>query len=118
MDYQTNRADRRKVWQNMHSMHKAGNYKLECAFTSDDRYVISGSECGAIVAYPVEDPASSTRRQGNQPTPFKLQRHKAPTCSVAACPQSSRPWLVLSASYDGTAIVWADRDEAEHCLED
>ena len=98
-------------------MHKAGNYKLECAFTSDDKYVVSGSECGAVVVYPIKDPVPN-QMQMAESKGFKLQRHAAPTCSVAACPQSSRPWLMLSASYDGTAVVWASRDEAENCLDD
>jgi mitogen-activated protein kinase organizer 1 len=120
VDYQTNRADRRKVWQHMNSLHKAGNYKLECAFTSDDKYVISGSECGALVAYPVQDPVSSTspRQSTEESKGVKLQKHTAPTCSVAACPQSSRPWLALSASYDGSALVWASHNESERCLDE
>jgi len=118
-DYQTNRSDHRKVWQTMNSLHKAGNYKLECAFTSNDKYVISGSECGAVVAYAVQDPTISTSQMHSiESRGIKLQRHTRPTCSVAACPQASRPWLVLSASYDGSAIVSASTEEAERCLED
>jgi WD40 repeat protein len=102
----------------MHSLHKGGNYKLECAFTSNDKYVVSGSECGAMVAYFVHDPTQAATLLHEESKGVKLQRHTAPTCSVAACPQSSRPWLVLSASYDGSAVVWASYDEANHCIED
>ena len=100
----------------MHSSHTAGNYKLECAFTSNDKYVLSGSECGALVAYAVNDSATTTGHQMEKGV--KLERHTAPTCSVAACPNTSRPFLALSASYDGSAVVWASEKEAERCLEE
>lgn len=103
----------------MHSLHKAGNYKLECAFSSNDKYVITGSECGAVVAYSVQDPALCTSTpQRSRSEGVKLERHKAPTCSVATCPKPSRSWLALSASYDGSAVVWASPEEADHCLEE
>lgn len=103
----------------MSSLHKAGNYKLECAFASNDKYVITGSECGAVVAYSVQDPALYTSTPlRSKAEGFKLERHTAPTCSVAACPKPSRSWLALSASYDGSAVVWASREEAGHCLEE
>jgi len=100
---------RKKVFQKFHSLHKSGNYKLECAFTSNDEYVVSGSECGAVVVYPVQDSVEG----GSM-----LRRHTAPTCSVTCCPQSARPWLIASASYDGSAIVWASQEEAHHCMEE
>lgn len=103
---------RKKVFQKFHTLHKGGNYKLECGFTSNDEYVVSGSECGAVVLYPVE--SSSTVEEGGGGR--VLRRHTAPTCSVTSCPQSSRPWLIASASYDGTAIVWASEDEAYRCM--
>jgi len=103
---------RKKVFQTFHTLHKGGNYKLECGFTSNDEYVVSGSECGAVVLYPVE--SSSTVEEGGGGR--VLRRHTAPTCSVTSCPQSSRPWLIASASYDGTAIVWASEDEAYRCM--
>lgn len=100
---------RKKVFQKSHSLHKSGNYKLECAFTSNDAYVVSGSECGAVVVYPGQDSMKEGRI---------LRRHTAPTCSVTCCPQSSRPWLIASASYDGSAIVWASREEANVCMKE
>lgn len=96
---------RKKVFQKFHSYHKSGNYKLECAFSSNDEYVLSGSECGAVVVYPVQGSRGRL-----------LQRHTAPTCSVTCCPQSSRPWLIASASYDGSAIVWASQEEGDVCM--
>jgi mitogen-activated protein kinase organizer 1 len=100
--------DRKKIFQKFHTLHISGNYKLECAFTSNDDYVISGSECGAVVVYPVRESLDGGR---------VLRRHKAPTCSVTSCPQSSRPWLIASASYDGSAVVWASQEEADLCME-
>ncbi len=100
---------RKKVFQKFHSYHKSGNYKLECAFSSNDEYVLSGSECGAVVVYPV---------QGSMEGGRVLRRHTAPTCSVTCCPQSSRPWLIASASYDGSAIVWASQAEGDVCMKE
>lgn len=108
-----NNASRTKIFQRMRNVHKGGNYKLDCAFTSNDKYIFSGSECGAVVVYMV---ASSNDGDGKT-RGTKLERHTGPTCSVATCPQSQRPWLALSASYDGSAVVWASQEEAEHCLE-
>ena len=105
---------RKKVFLKLHSSHTSGNYKLECSFTSDDKYLISGSECGAVVVYDAE---SRSKQQSKQKA-AKLRRHTGPTCSVASCPHPSRPWLILSASYDGSAVVWASREESEHCLEE
>lgn len=120
-DVHTGTTNPTKISQNMHSFHKSGNYKLDCAFTSNDRCIVSGSECGAVVVYPLQDPSASWSHEHRQPTTkakgIKLQRHTGPTCSVAACPHSSRPWLVLSASYDGRALVWASQEQAERCLE-
>jgi mitogen-activated protein kinase organizer 1 len=104
---------RKKVFQKFHTFHKSGNYKLECAITSNDEYLISGSECGAVVVYPFK------RQEGRPNTPTVLRRHSnAPTCSVTTCPQISRPWLIASASYDGSAVVWVSEEEAHRCLLD
>ena len=46
-----------------------------------------------------------------------LRGHKGPACSVAVCPQSSRPWFILSASYNGTAMVWASREQHDCCFD-
>ena len=95
----THIESRKKVFQKLHSSHKSENHKVECTFTSNDEYLISGSECGAVAIYPLhlEDKNGAT----NNVDAATLQGHKGPTCSVAACPQISRPWLIVSASYDG-----------------
>ena len=38
---------RKGVFQKLHSSHVSNNYKVECAFTSNNKYVVSGSECRA-----------------------------------------------------------------------
>jgi mitogen-activated protein kinase organizer 1 len=115
---------RKRVYQKFHSYHTCNKYKVECAFTSSDEYLVTGSECGAVVIYPVEVNSNnqhySTRPERNNTKPSPkgrvLRRHQGPTCSVAACPQSARPWLIVSASYDGTAVVWASEAQHDCCL--
>ena len=123
---------RRRVFQKLHSSHVSNNYKVECAFTSNDEYVISGSECGAVAVYSVDfdsmdaDDCGGGAERSTAVARAKprvkergttLRGHKGPTCSVAACPQSSRSWLILSASYDGTAVVWASREQHDCCFD-
>lgn len=113
---------RKRVFRKLHSSHKSENYKVECSFSSDDRYVVSGSECGAVVVYPVDldlDRGSrSDTSAASAPEATVLRRHKGPTCSVAACPQRARPWLTVSASYDGSAVVWASAEQHDCCTYD
>lgn len=114
---------RNRVYQKLHSYHTCNKYKVECTFTSSDEYLVSGSECGAVVIYPVEfDSNNSTRSRRNHTKPSprgtQLHRHQSPTCSVAACPQTARPWLIVSASYDGTAVAWASEAQHDCCLVD
>lgn len=108
---------RKKVYQKLHSFHKSNNYKMECAFTSNDEYVVSGSECGAVAIYPVTNANNSNDGDGTRAKAKAtvLQRHKGPTSSVATCPQTSRPWLMVSASYDGSAVVWASQAHYDCC---
>jgi mitogen-activated protein kinase organizer 1 len=112
---------RKRIHQKLHSYHTCNKYKVECTFTSSDEYVLSGSECGAVVVYPVEfnyDLSSKSVRNNIRPSPQGkvLQRHQGPTCSIAACPQTARPWLIVSASYDGTAVVWTSEAQHDCCL--
>jgi mitogen-activated protein kinase organizer 1 len=107
---------RKRIYQKLHTYHSCNKYKVECAFTSSDEYVISGSECGAVVVYPVEFDSNKAKMTKPSPKGTILQRHQGPTCSVAACPQISRPWLIVSASYDGTAVVWASDAQHDCCL--
>ena len=93
---------RKRVRTKLHSHHKCERFRVECDVTSDDAHCVSGSECGNVAVYPLGDGGA-----GGTPPATVLRRHEGPTCSVAACPDGGRPWLVVSASYDGTAVVWA-----------
>ncbi|KAL7551437.1 hypothetical protein ACHAWF_015483 [Thalassiosira exigua] len=107
---------RKKVRRKLHSSHMGSNYKVECAFASNEEYVVSGSEDGAVAVYPVGDlDTNGISAHGGGARGKALQRHTGPTCSVAACPQTSRPWLAVSASYDGTAVVWASEAHFDCC---
>ena len=90
---------------------------MECAFTSDDKFLVTGSECGAVAVYPVESPHDGVA-SSNTAAAITLRRHTGATCSVAACPQAARPWLIVSASYDGSAVVWASQAHYDCCLLD
>lgn len=104
-----------RVLGKLHSNHKCNDYKVECSFASSDEYVVSGSECGAVAVYPVDLGGDGDDAKAYWREPVVLRKHKGPTCSVAACPSPSRPWLVVSASYDGSATVWAS-DANHDCL--
>jgi mitogen-activated protein kinase organizer 1 len=80
------------------SHHVAGQYGLECCVTSDDQTIVSGSEDGRVVLY---DLVRATRVQS-------LEGHTRPTCSVAAHPLREFSSVVITASFDGNAIVWAN----------
>jgi mitogen-activated protein kinase organizer 1 len=80
------------------SHHAAGQYGLECCLTSDDAAIISGSEDGRVVLY---DLVRATRVQA-------LQGHTRATCSIAAHPKRECSSVVISASFDGSAVVWAN----------
>jgi mitogen-activated protein kinase organizer 1 len=114
-------SKRRRVYK-LHSFHTSDKYKIGCTFTSDNKYIISGSECGGVAVYSLPDSSIDKsvirgRKDYSGPATTTLNRHVGPTCSVAACPMISRPSLVLSASYDGTAIVWTSREEYDSCLD-
>lgn len=117
-----NRVDNRKTKRRvhkLHSFHTSDKYKIGCAFTSDSKFIISGSECGGVAIYSVPDCIDKNvrGRKDNGCTATTLNHHVGPTCSVATCPMLSRPELVLSASYDGTAIVWTSREKYDSCLD-
>lgn len=78
--------------------HVAGNYALSCQFTADDAHVVTGSEDGRVVLYDL------VRGEMVQ----ELLGHTKPTCSVACHPLRQQSSVVISASYDGSAIVWAN----------
>jgi len=79
--------------------HTAGTYGLDCAITANDETVVSGSEDGNVVLY---DLVTGERNQ-------ILVGHSKPTCSVAAHP--NRESILLSASYDGNAILWSNEND-------
>ena len=118
MRLDNNRKTKRRVHK-LHSYHTSDKYKIGCAFTSDNKYIISGSECGGVAVYSVPDNIEKSVRGRNDygGTATTLNRHVGPTCSVATCPMISRQSLVLSASYDGTAIVWTSREKYDSCLD-
>jgi mitogen-activated protein kinase organizer 1 len=138
------RRRQKRIYQKLHSHHECKNYRVECAFTSNDANVITGSECGGVGVYPVVDRHDDTRpssggrmtdeydggeygmsaagRRAKSSSAARsmartLRGHTGPTCSVAACPRKSRPWLMLSSSYDGTALVWASRGHRDCCID-
>ena len=79
------------------SGHVAGQYGLECCMTADDATLVTGSEDGKAVCYDI------VRGHSVQ----TLEGHSRPTCSVAAHPKRDNNSVVITASYDGTAVVWA-----------
>lgn len=78
--------------------HEAGNYALECTLTADDANVVTGSEDGRAVLYDL------VRGSVVQ----ELVGHTKPTCAVAAHPMRENSSVVITASYDGNAVVWAN----------
>ena len=100
-----NVGGKKKVQRKLHSYHRSEKFRVECDVTSDDKHCVSGSECGNVAVYPLgADDFDCSPEEATV-----LKRHTGPTCSVAACPDRKRPWLVVSASYDGTAVVWASQ---------
>jgi len=100
---------RKKVQRKLHSHHRSEKFRVECDITSDDAHCVAGSECGNVAVYDLGDGRDGDGGPGGVPQATVLRRHTGPTCSVAACPDKKRPWLVVSASYDGTAVVWASQ---------
>lgn len=78
--------------------HTSGKYGLQVSFTADDCNVVSGSEDGSVVLYDVV--------KGN--VTQTLKRHTRPVCAIAAHPKREQTSVVISAGYDGSAIVWAN----------
>jgi mitogen-activated protein kinase organizer 1 len=84
--------------------HSAGQYGLECCVLANDAYVLSGSQDGRATIY---DLVRATPVQ-------QLVGHRdRPVCSVAACPLRDRTDVVLTAGYDGSAVVWC-HDASRH----
>lgn len=83
--------------------HIAGKYGLECAISAHDDVVVTGSEDGSVVFY---DLVHKNRVQ-------KLEGHTRPTCSIATHPNRDNCSITISASYDGSAVVWANLEETK-----
>lgn len=78
--------------------HVAGRYSLECHVTADDRFLVSGSEDGSAVVYDFE----------NGKVVQRLNGHSKATCTVACHPKREHTSVVITGSYDGSAIVWSN----------
>jgi mitogen-activated protein kinase organizer 1 len=76
--------------------HTAGQYSLDCSISATDDYVATGSENGDAVLYDISKGRVCQVLEG----------HRQPTCSVAMHPKADRASVVVTASYDGTAVVW------------
>jgi mitogen-activated protein kinase organizer 1 len=79
--------------------HSSGRYSLECHITADDRYVATGSEDGAVVFYDLDSGEVVQTLEG----------HTRATCSIACHPKPKQSSMILTGSYDGSAIVWGNR---------
>lgn len=82
------------------SGHVAGQYGLQCCMTADDATLVTGSEDGRAVFYDI------VRGSCVQ----SLEGHTRPTCSIAAHPKRDNSSVLITASYDGTAVVWANHE--------
>jgi mitogen-activated protein kinase organizer 1 len=90
--------------------HTAGRYGLECCFSADASVIVSGSEDGSAILYDGRCNNQQGRTHQTQ-TAAVLQAlvgHTAPTCSVAAHPKPEHSDVVITASYDGDCVVWAN----------
>ena len=80
------------------SCHTAGQYGLQCCVTADDKTIITGSENGHGVLYDL------VRANCVQ----TLVGHTRPTCAIAVHPRKEHADVVITASYDGGAVVWSN----------
>jgi mitogen-activated protein kinase organizer 1 len=76
--------------------HQAGQYSLDCSISATDDYVATGSESGEAVLYDISKGRVCQVLEG----------HDQPTCSIAMHPKEDFASVVVTASYDGTAVVW------------
>ena len=89
--------------------HQAGQYGLGVAILADDATIVSGSEDGHGVCYDLVRATCVQSLQTWTPpsTPQdSLPQQPRPTCAIAAHPQQSS--VVMTTSYDESAIVWAN----------
>jgi mitogen-activated protein kinase organizer 1 len=83
--------------------HAAGQYGLGCCVLPSDAYVVSGSEDGRAAVYDLVRGDCVGHLDGN-----RLHGGR-PVCAVEAHPlrQHKNSNVVLTAGYDGNAIVWS-----------
>jgi mitogen-activated protein kinase organizer 1 len=103
--------------------HLAGQYALACSFTADGCSVATGSQDGRAVLYDVRSlsmsmPSSVIDSSSCSSPPvqsasvaLELVGHTSPTCSIATNPIAENNDLIITASYDGQAVVWANSRE-------
>lgn len=87
-----------KLVQHYTNGHVAGQYGLDCAVSADMDFVATGSEDGSAVFYDV------TKGRVCQ----VLEGQRQPTCSVALHPNEDLASVAITASFDGTAVVWGN----------
>jgi len=85
--------------------HQAKEYSVGVDITADDQYIVCGSEDGKVALYELID------SNANSSAIQTLDGHTRPTCAVAACPSRNNVGLIVSASYDGNAVVWSTPDD-------
>ncbi|CAM9982030.1 unnamed protein product [Discosporangium mesarthrocarpum] len=78
---------------NQYTGHLHGSYRMESWLTNSDAHVISGSEDGNVYLWDLVEAN----------VVHVLRHHKRPVCSLSYHPQDN---LLLTASYDGTTILW------------
>jgi len=71
---------------------------IQCDKSADNFYLLYGSENGNATIFDLSDGSVQQTLQG----------HNRPTCSVTCHPQKESTSLVITASYDGRGIVWAN----------
>lgn len=81
--------------------HRSTNYGVGVGITSDDCYIVTGSEDGMV---PIYDLASKELVQC-------LEGHSRHTCAVACNPDPKSSNMVISGSYDGHAVVWTTPED-------
>jgi mitogen-activated protein kinase organizer 1 len=93
------------ILQSYHSStyHTAGTYGLQCQITGDDNMIVSGSENGNVILYDIVSGAVRQVLEG----PIKA------TCTIASHPLAEHSSVFVSASYDGSVVLWASDQEIE-----
>ena len=90
--------DQGELIQNYADGHVAGQYGLDCAVSAGMDVVATGSEDGTAVLYDL--------KKGH--VCQVLQGQRQPTCSVALHPSQDLSSVAITASFDGTAVVWGN----------